>query len=237
MAFTLASTSRTGQAAELRADSQLPAVVYGPDIQSISIAVPHQAFVKLYAEAGESTLVDLAVDAKEPIKVLIQDIQYDPVTGRVIHVDFRQINMKKELTAKVELKFVGESVAVKEAGGTLIKGLESIEVRCLPKDLVGSIDVDLSILKGFDDVIHVGDLPLSAGITVVGDLQTVVAKVKAPLTEEQLKAMEEAVAPVKLEEIELSEKKGKKEEEGVATEAGAAAPEAKADEKSQAKKE
>lgn len=200
-----------GDAEKLRASGMVPAVVYGAGMEPQTVAVEKATFEKMYAEAGESTLIDFSVDGGETVKVLVQDIQYNPLNETPIHVDFRQINMNEEMTAMIELEFVGESQAVKE-GGTLLTQMDSVEITCLPKYLVTSIQVDLSVLKTFDDVIHVSDLKFPEGITAHEDGESVVAKVSAPLTEEQLKAMEESTVPASLEQIEV-EKKGKKEEE------------------------
>lgn len=199
-------------AADVREAGNIPAIMYGPDTEPVSITLRYTEFIKLYNEAGESSLIDLSIDgAGATTKVLIQDVQLDPVKGTVIHVDFRQINMKEEMTANTELNFIGEAPAVKALGGTLIKGLETLEIKCLPSNLVGHIDVDLSTLNSFDDVIEVKDLVIPAGITVLDEPTAVVAKVQAALTEEQIKAMEEAGA-ADISTIEVEEK-GKKEEE------------------------
>lgn len=225
MAFAIHATKRTEGTADLvRAERLIPAVVYGPQTPSTSVAVNYREFEKLYAQAGESSLIDFDIDnSGKPVKVLVQDVQYEPVKERILHVDFRQIDMTKEMSATVELRFIGESSAVKDLGGTLIKTLEEVGVRCLPQDLVSHIDVDISVLKTFDTVIHVSDLALPAGITVENATDMVLAKVAAPLTEDQIKAMEEVSAPVDLSKIEV-EKKGKTEEEGAE---GADASEAK----------
>jgi large subunit ribosomal protein L25 len=223
MTFTITAQKRTSGAADaLRADGGIPAVVYGPEIESFPVGIDYRTFEKLYQEAGESSLLDLAVDGGTPINVLIQDVQYDPVKGRIIHVDFRQIKMGEEMTATVELNFIGESDAVKTLGGTLNKTIDSVDVKCLPKDLVGHIDVDLSTLKTFDDVITIGSLTIPVGISITDNPDTPVAKVAAPLTEDQLKAMEES-GPSSVDEIEVEKKKeeeageaedGEKKEEG-----------------------
>ncbi|MFH1287034.1 MAG: 50S ribosomal protein L25 [Candidatus Magasanikbacteria bacterium] len=196
MTFILQTTKRTNEdVTDMRAEGKLPAVVYGPEMEAVSLSVNTIPFEKLYSEAGESSLVDLVVDGGEPVKVLIQEVQYDPVKRNSIHVDFRQIRMGVEMTATVELKFVGESAAVKALGGTLNTSTHSVTVRCLPKDLVGSIIVDLSVLKTFDDAIAISDLKLPEGVTVDDNETNLVVKVTAPLTEDQLKAMDEAEAP------------------------------------------
>lgn len=207
----------------LRAERKLPAVLYGPGLKPVSLTVDYNLFMKLYNEAGEASLIDLVIDDPstgahgKPVKVLIQDLQHDPVKGVITHVDFRQIDMNKEMRATVELVFAGESAAVKELGGTLVKAKDTVEIKCLPKDLVNEITVDLSLLKTFADVLHVKDLPVPAGMTLIDNPDTVIVKVAAPLTEEQLKAMEEE-GKKGVEAVEVAEKE--KKEEGTEGEGG-----------------
>lgn len=215
MTYTLIVNKReSGKAEQTRQENLIPAVLYGSEIEPVSVAVDYNTFEKLYNEAGESSLIDFSVegDKAEPVKILIQDIQYDPVKGRMIHIDFRQIKMDEEMHATIELSFVGESLAVKELGGTLNTGNDYVNVKCLPKDLVSEIEVDLSVLKTFDDVIKISDLKVPAGVTIVDNSDTVVAKVAAPLSEEQLKAMEESEAP-SIEDVEVEGKEKKEDEE------------------------
>ncbi|MEK7083823.1 MAG: hypothetical protein AAB932_01160, partial [Patescibacteria group bacterium] len=126
----------------------------------------------------------------------------------------------------------GESSAVKEAGGTLMTPRSELKIKCLPKDLVGHIDIDLSTLKTFDDMIHVREVTLPPGITVLDDAEIVIAKVARPLTDEELKAMEEA-GPKSVEDVAVVEKKEKKEgeEDGEEGKAGEAAKGEKKEEK------
>ncbi len=212
MAYSLTLKTRPQQKlAELRSEGQLPGVIYGPHREPVSVSVSSTEFSKLYSSAGESSLIDITFEGKkDAVKALIQDVQYDPVKGFPIHFDLREINMNEEMNAYIDLVFVGDAPAVKELGGTLMKPHTSIEIKCLPKDLVSEVQVDLSSLKTFEDTIHVGDLQLPPGLTVIGNKEQLVAKVTPPLSEDELKAMETASAPT-LEEIEV-EKKGKKEE-------------------------
>lgn len=212
MSIAISANKRVkGDAEQLRAKGILPAVVYGAGMEPQTVSVDRATFEKMYAEAGESTLIDFSVDGGEAVKVLVQAIQYNPLNESPVHVDFRQINMNIAMTATIELEFVGESQAVKE-GGTFLTQMDSVEITCLPKYLVTSIQVDISVLKTSDDVIHVSDLKFPEGITATEDGGSVVAKVSAALTEEELKAMEESTIPASLEQIEV-EKKGKKEDE------------------------
>ncbi|HAT04097.1 MAG TPA: 50S ribosomal protein L25 [Candidatus Magasanikbacteria bacterium] len=214
MVFSITAHKRgNGDATDLRQHGFVPGVIYGPDREPMPISVDALPLKKLYNEAGESSLVDFVIEGEsEPVKVLIQDIQFDPVKGTMMHVDFRQIRMGVEMHATTELIYVGVSPAVKELGGTLVKVQEELDIKCLPKDLVSHIDVDLSVLCTFDDAIHIGDLKLPAGVIADEDPNTVIAKVTPPLTEDQLKAIEQENT-VGVEAVEVEEK-GKKEEEG-----------------------
>lgn len=214
MTFAITVQPRGKEKIELlRQDGFIPAVVYGPDRAALALTIPAPEFKKLYTAAGVSTLIDLQVEGeKAPNKVLIQEVQTDPLRGDVIHVDFRQINMAETMEAEVELSFVGDAPAVKGLGGTLIKPRAHVKIKCLPNDLVSSITVDLTALATFEDSIHVKDISVPQGITILDAGDSLVAKVAPPLTEEQLKAMEET-GPKSVEEVEV-EKKGKKEEEG-----------------------
>lgn len=213
MVFSFTATKREDKDLNaLRNSGKIPAVVYGAGMEPISLTVEAVGFVKLYNQAGESSLIDLTIDGGAPIKVLIHDLQHDAIKNQITHVDFRQIDMNKEMTATIELHFVGEPMAVKSLGGTLNKNQDKLAVKCLPKDLVSAVEVDLSVLDTFEKAIHVKDVVLPAGIQAVEDPNQLIAKVSAPLSEEELKAMEEVAAPA-IDQIEV-EKKGKEEKEG-----------------------
>ena len=215
-----------GHATQDRAEGRIPAILYGSGIEPVSLSVDPLTFERLYKEAGESTLIDFTIEGQsEPTKVLIQDVQFDSLKDRFTHVDFRQVNMSQEMHATVELRFIGEAPAVKALGGTLNMQREDVEVKCLPKDLVNHIDVDITVLTTFDDAIHIKDLPVPTGVTIVEHGDGLVAKVLAPLSEDALKAMEESqVGDVTAIEIE-------KKKEGEDAEAGEEKKEEKKDEK------
>ncbi len=235
MNYQLTAVKRAMKGDHVREEGQLPAVVYGGKEPSQSVSLGYSDFVKLYRQAGDSTLLDLVLDGSALGKVIVQDVQTDPVTDRIIHVDFKRIDMKKKMRAPITLKFVGESPAVKGAGGTLVTTLHTVEVECLPQDLVSNIEIRLEGLKTFDDVIKVQDLVLPTGITVVSPANdSLVAKVAAPLTEEQLKAMEET-KPADLSAIEVAGEK-EKAEAAAAKEAEGKPEAAKKDEKKEEKK-
>jgi len=208
-----------GNASEDRLSKKIPAVVYGPGFEPMSVTVEYVPFEKLYNSVGGAELIDLAIEGeKEPIKVLVQDVQFDPIRSTITHVDFRGIDANKEMDVKIHLRFVGESVAVKEMGGTFVKMTDTVEAKCLPKHLVGEIQVDISSLKTFDDAIRISDVIVPEGIKLSGNPTQIIAKVTPPLTEEQLKAMEEA-GTKSVADIEVVKKEKKVDEEAAADDA------------------
>lgn len=195
----------------LKRQGLVPGVLYGHGVDNTNIVVDQVALEKIYEKAGESNLVDLKIDSREPVKVLIQGVQWDVVYDRPIHVDFLQIRMDEEITTEIPLKFVGESAAVKELGGTLVKNFDELEVECLPGDLVPFIEVDLSRLKTFDDVIRVKDLVIPKGMRVVQSTDRSVVVVSPPVSEAELAELEKA-PETGVEGVEVVGKEQKEEE-------------------------
>ncbi len=227
MPFAIVGKTRVGNAEDLRIEGRIPGIMYGAGITPVQFSVSSVELEKLYRNVSESTLVDFTVENAAPVKILLQDFQFDPVKSKITHVDFRQIDMAKELEVDVEINLIGVAPAVKGLGGSLIQQLDSVQVRCLPKDLISSVEVDVSVLTELDSIIHISDLKFPVGVEPLDESDTVVAKIEAPMTEDEIKAMEAGDAPVAdLSKIEVSEKKGKKEDE-----AGAEGEAAKAEEK------
>lgn len=170
---------------DLRAEGLMPAVMYGAGNEAISLKLKTQEFKKVFTEAGESTLIDLVVDGKEAVKVIVKEIQKDRIKGDVLHVDFYVINMKNKIEVEIPLNFIGESKAVRELGGTLLKSMEAITVKCLPGELVESLDVDLSTLKSFDDTVRVSDIVLPANYEAITQASQPIATVEMPRSAKQ----------------------------------------------------
>lgn len=181
-----------------RIDSQkgadvIPAVLYGRGIKNEHVWVNRKEFDKIYEEAGESTIFHLALENGDTRNVLIKEVQKDILSSQVIHADFYQVRMDEKIEAEVEFIFTGESAAVKELGGILVKNMDAIEVKCLPGDLPSKIEVDISRLKTFDDYIYVKDLAISDKVEISVDPETVVALVASPRSEEELAELETEV--------------------------------------------
>jgi large subunit ribosomal protein L25 len=178
---------------KFRGEGLIPAVLYGNKIKPQTLWVNYLDFKKAYDKTGESTILELDIDAKSKANVLIHDVQTDSMNGKFSHIDFFQIRMDEKIETDVPLEFVGESEAVKALGGMLVKSLDEIPVTCLPADLPGKIEVDISKLKTFDDVIKVGDLGISEKVKVQIDPETVVVNVAEPRSEEELAKLEDKV--------------------------------------------
>lgn len=203
----------------LRGSAKVPAVLYGHGIEAVSIAVEATAFQKILEAAGESTIIQLDI-AGDVRNVLIHDLQRDAIKHTVSHVDFYQVNMNEETTAEVELVFEGEANAEKALGGTLVKNITHVEVRCLPKDLPHHITVDISVLKTFEDIIRVSDLPVPTGVVIEHEQADVVASVVPPRTEEELDALNAEVVE-NVENVEVTTAKDKADGEGADAEKAA----------------
>src|SRR3989339_1653962 len=166
MSYKLSAVKRTEKGEKIRSKTVLPAVVYGAGTENVSLNLNYNDFIKLYTEASESSLVDLEIDGKIVGKVLIHSVQYDPVSDKPVHIDLRRIDMTKPVKATIELNFIGESPVVKELGGMVVYTIEEVEVKCLPNDLVSKINIDLSVLKTFTDIIKVKDIIAPNGIAI-----------------------------------------------------------------------
>jgi large subunit ribosomal protein L25 len=184
--ITLDAKTRIKSAGVREKTSDIPAVLYGREVENVILWLDQKKFSHIYEEAGESTVFKLAVDGKDERNVLIKDVQRDILSGVVRHVDFYQVRMDEEIEAEVELVYIGESAAVKELGGILVKNMDAVSVKCLPGDLPSEIEVDISTIKTFDDYIYVKNLPVSEKVEVLVDSETVVAMVSEPRSEQDL---------------------------------------------------
>ena len=187
----LSATTRTVTGKKVkrsRARGLIPAVVYGHGMESTPIFIDAKEFKKAYQHAGTSTLVDLSIDEKSPIKVLFHSPDYHHIQNEPIHADIYAVNMKEKIETSIPIHFIGESDAVEELGGNFISNKTELSIKCLPTDLVSGVEVDISKLKTFDDQIHIGDITVPETIEVLDDAEDVVALVSAPRSEEELEA-------------------------------------------------
>lgn len=213
----LQATSRTQSVGAIRRAGSIPAVVYGHGVEAQNVSVDIRAFQKLFATAGYTTMITLSVEGGADHPVFIKDVQLHPLKSTPIHVDFYQVKMDEAITADVPLKFIGESPAIKNLQGVLVRSIDELEVEALPKDIPHDIEVDISVLDDFEKAIHVKDITLPAGVTTNRDLEDVVALVQPPRSEQEMEALSEEVK----EDVEQVE--GVKKEEPAEGEEGTAA--------------
>lgn len=213
MTIELTATKRTekGNALDtLRAKGAMPAVVYGPKQESLSITVDRRDFVKVFKSAGESTVVSISVDG-DSIPTLIHEVDLDPVTNMPRHADFYAIVKGQKVQVMIPLEFIGDSEAVK-GGANLIKTMHEIEVEADPMNLPHELTVDISKLVAIGDQVLAKDIVLPTGVALVADAEEVVA-IAATAKEE---VIEEAPVAVDMTAIGDSVERGKKEEEAPA---------------------
>ncbi len=176
---------------KLRREGYVPAVLYGHKTTTQNLKIPVQKMEKIYNEAGESQLIDLSIDGKRSVKILIKDIQTDLIKNKFLHADFYQVKMGEEITTEIPLSFIGKSKAIKELGGFLIKNMESVEISCLPSNLPSEIEVDISQLQDFSDQIKLNDLKLPKDVELTSETtDDVVAIIEEPREEEEEEAEE-----------------------------------------------
>lgn len=209
--FTLEAKKRNSKEnlSDLRAKGFIPAVFYGKKEQSTPIAVPMNQFMKVWKEAGESSVVTLKAD-EDSLDTLIHDIDFDPVTGIPRHADFYVFEKGHKLEVSVPLEFVGVAPGVKDLGGLLVKVLHELKIEALPQNLPHQIEVDISTLATFGSQIVASEIKLPSGVDLKENGEEIVVLVSQPKSEEEVEA-----APIDLSQIEV-EKKGKEKnaEEG-----------------------
>jgi large subunit ribosomal protein L25 len=203
--LTLNATLRelTGKhaGAALLKEGLMPAVVYGPKQESISISLPILPFKKILRDGGESSVITLVGLGKD-MQVLIHDVDVDPVTSVPRHTDLYAIEKGAKVEVAVPLSFIGESAAVK-AGANLVKVMHELEIEADPSNLPHEIEVDISKLASEGDQIHVSDIKLPQGVTAKVEGEEVVALIQAVAIESE----EESAGP-DMDSIEV-EAKGK----------------------------
>lgn len=188
----LQASARTGKPRALLRSGSVPAILYGHGIINETLQLDAKAFSKVWPVAGTTSLVILKTGKTEH-PVLIRAVQRHPLRDTVQHVDFLQVRMDEKIKAKVPLVFVGQSVAVKDMGGVLVRNHDELELEAFPQDLPHNVSVDVASLTDFDQVIHVKDIALPKGVTVLTEADEVVALVQPPRTEAELKSLSEEV--------------------------------------------
>jgi large subunit ribosomal protein L25 len=207
-----------GSSRRNRRDGRIPCVIYGPDIDPISLSIDEREFRRaIKSSAGGASIFDVDVEGKKN-KALLREIQRDPVTSRVIHVDFHAIAMNKPINIMVPLHFIGIPVGVKTDGGIMNTTMRELEVSCLPTDIPEHIEVNVEEL-GIGDSVHVRDLEVS-NARILSEEQRTIVVISAP-----------TVVKAAAAEGEGEGEEGEEGEEGAEAAEGAEAEAAEGDEK------
>ncbi|MCU0259439.1 MAG: 50S ribosomal protein L25 [Ilumatobacteraceae bacterium] len=190
----IAHTGRdTGSSASrrMRRDDMIPAVVYGQGMEPISIAVNRRDLRHaLSGGAGVNTVLDLTIDGTV-YPAIVKEMQRHPVRRTVAHVDFVQVNLSEEITVSIPVRLEGEARDVTDNGGIVDPAVDTIEVSTRPRDIPDEIVIDISAMQ-MDSVIRLGDLPMPAGVTALGDPEMPVVTVLLTSREEPAEAAAEA---------------------------------------------
>jgi large subunit ribosomal protein L25 len=179
----------------LRTAGRIPAVVFGHGLDSIPVTLDAHEFEHVRRTAHSSTLLELKLDGKDVHRVLIHGVQVDPRNRQLLHVDLFEVKKGEEVTVEIQLRTIGESYAVDRLGGTLLHNVDRIKVRALPEKLPESLEYSIESLVDFDAAIHLRDLTIPPGVTLLSDPDEVVAKVAAPHVVEEPVVEEVAEAP------------------------------------------
>ncbi len=205
---TLTVTARDAQikGSKIRNEGNIPAVVYGMGVEPMSVTIPAIDFIKVFKTAGETSTITVSFDGKK-IMALIHDVQHDPVSGSILHVDLFAISEDRPVTVSVPLIFEGISPAVKNNMGNLVKVLHELEIEVLPKHLPHDLTVDISVLDVANAQILVQDIKLPTSAKAILDGDEVIALITA-----QQEESEETATAIDFSAIAV-QKKGKKEED------------------------
>jgi len=170
-----------GGARKLRRGGQVPAVLYGKDMEPVSLSVDaHDAMHLFQAISVENTLVDLKVEGvREPFVTLVREIQTHPFKPDLVHIDFLRVQEGVAVELEVPVHLVGVPVGVKQEGGVLEQVIHELAVRCIPSNIPESIEVDVTGLE-LDDSIHVSDIAVGEGVEITIPPERVVCLVAMP---------------------------------------------------------
>ena len=183
----------------LRREGIIPVSLYGHGIDSTALQVDAKRLKQMLVQAGKTDLISLKLTDSTK-KVLVRDVQKNPLTDEVLHVDFYHVKMTERISAEVPLAFIGDAPALKNRDTSLLRLIDSLTVEALPDALPHSLEVDISTLEQTDQAIYVKDIHLGDGVTLLGDPEQMVIKVTE--ARRGLEA-EEAEAGVK-EEVEAA---------------------------------
>ncbi|MBC8206313.1 MAG: 50S ribosomal protein L25 [Kiritimatiellales bacterium] len=191
----------------MRRAGLIPGVIYGEGGEAREVSLPQHEFkLMLHHHAGEQMMVAIEIDGKNE-SVLLKDVQHAALSSDILHVDFQKVSLTKKLKVQIAIELTGEAEGVKKDGGVLDHTLYSVEVECLPDDILEKIEVDVSSLK-MGDVLTVKDIELDTSkYEILLDGDTAVASVLAPRVAVEGEEGEEGAEGASAEPEVITEKK------------------------------
>lgn len=187
---------------QLRRKGIVPVHVYGSGTEAMSLQSEAQVLRRILPRVGANIPLSVEIEGHPGENIcFVREVQHHPVTEDVLHVDFLRVNVSETITAEVPVTLTGEAPAVRE-GGTLLQFLQSVLVESLPMNVPASIEIDISGLDDYEKAVHASDITLPSNVTLLTELEEMIARVAAPRVEAEL------------EEGELEEGEGGEAEEG-----------------------
>jgi large subunit ribosomal protein L25 len=206
--FTLNATARDTETklSTIRGDKKVPAVVYGHNVAAQAVTVGASELLKVFRKSGKTHIVELNLDGKKQ-DVLIHETQKAPVSGDFLHVDFFVVSATEKIHVQIPVTLVGTSPAQVQ-GGLVEQNMHSVEVKCLPRDLVDAFEVDLTKLATLGDIVHVKDLGINVSkFDIISDLDGSIVSVHLP------KGVQETEVVVAASEVPSAQEEKKAEKE------------------------
>ncbi|MDA3792191.1 MAG: 50S ribosomal protein L25 [Elusimicrobia bacterium] len=179
---------------ELRGQGSIPAVLYGPDIENVSIFIDEKEFKEaIYTEHGENVLIKIKVGKSKPVTSIIKEIQVNPVSMKIIHVDFAQISLTEKIEVNVPVEIEGKAPGVETEGGVIDQIVREVRVSCLPTKIPNKFIIDVSELN-LGESITIAGIKTVEGVEILKDDERLVVHVVEPTEIEEPEEGEEEIA-------------------------------------------
>lgn len=180
----------------LRREGIIPANIYGHNVDSVPVQLSAEELKQLLRHHSRNEIIYVQIEGEER-PTFVRDVQRNPVSDQIVHVDFMQISLTEKVRLEVPVHFSGVAPAVSTYGGIVTHALTSVLVEALPTSVPSAIDIDIGQLTEIGQSIHVGDLPAMEGVEMMTDEGAVIVRIDLPAAE---RAEEAVAAPVEGEE-------------------------------------
>ena len=185
----------------LRRQGIIPVHLFGHGIDSVALQCDIEQLQQTMAQAGKTHIISLMLDkVKKPRSVVVREVQRHPITSELLHIDLYQVRMDEKIQVEVPIILTGEAPALKLKENMLTQELHRLNIECLPDRIPESIPLDASSLTDADQILHVKDITVDEGVTIINDPEQVVVKISVRRAEKVEEVAEETVAEAVVEE-------------------------------------